>query len=722
MILPFYEIAPTQERTPPRLRAIIGQALGFVKKLPFRQSLTHYRNYPLTPASHESHLYFQIVLFRYSLYANIAAMKIQLVATFLLSTVAWNCAAAPEKDYLALRDAFRTGNAVQVDHYAARLNGHVLEPFATYLQLQMRLKTAAPEEIRAFITRHDDSHLAGKLHADWLRVLGKTQDWPLFLAEYPQLPAPDAELTCFALHARHAGGDKMALTEAKKLWLRSGTRLPSSCEPLFDALVDHEMLYVREVWTRLRLALEAGQITLARDLLHYLPPSSVFPVSALTFAAENPAAYLDKQALGLETRAGRELTLFALYRLARTQAPLALSYWEPLQARFDQEEREYLWGQLALHAARQHDPVAVKWFRNAGATPLNELQLAWKARAALREQNWGEVLAAISAMPDSEQNLGVWRYWKARALRADGKTVQANTILAPLSREYNYHGQLAAEELGPAIGIPSETHKPEEAEIRTIARIPAIQRALLLYELNIRTEANREWIWATRNLDDRQILAAAELAKRHNWLDRAINTAERTTHLHNFDLRFPAPHRDVMQEHARRVGVDEAWVYGLIRQESRFVQQAKSTVGASGLMQLMPATARWVAKKMGMRNFRQSLVNQLETNVALGTYYLKYVLNQLDGEPILATAAYNAGPRRAQRWRDSKPLEGAIYAETIPFTETRGYVQKVLSNTTYYAHRFERRAYSLKEKLGTVSSGGKKPECSRGDERAPACE
>jgi soluble lytic murein transglycosylase len=724
-LLPVIETARTQNRTITRLRAIIGQAVRFVKKAAPRQNSTHCRNYPLTSCSQKIFARHPpwIVLFPRQQYANIATMRIHLAVTLVLGALAWNCAAADTKmDYLALRDVFRAGNAARVDHYAARLKGHALEPFALYLQLQMRLNTAPPDEIHDFIARHGDSHLAEKLRADWLRVLGKNQEWKLFLAEYPQLNAPDAELSCFALQARHAEGDAQALMEAKALWLHSGRKLPPSCKPLFGNLVDREMLFASDVWIRLRLALEDGQITLAHSLALYLPPPSAFPASALSLAAENPAAYLDSPPLSLEDRAGRELALFALYRLARTQAQRAHNYWDALQARFNQNEREYCWGQLALQAARQHDPAAVEWFAKAGSAPLNELQLAWKTRAALREQNWREVLAAIDAMPESNRNLGVWRYWKARALKASGKTAQANAILAPLSLEHNYHGQLAAEELGLSIGIPSEPHKPEEAEIREVARIPAIQRALLLYEANVRTEANREWIWATKNFDDRQMLAAAELAKRHSWLDRSINTAERTTHLHNFDLRFPAPHRDVMQGHARRAGVEEAWVYGLIRQESRFVQQARSSVGASGLMQLMPATARWVAKKMGMRNFRHSLVNQLETNLALGTYYLKYVLDKLDGEPILATAAYNAGPRRAQRWRDDKPLEGAIYAETIPFTETRGYVQKVLSNATYYANRFDQRAYSLKERLGTVSSGGKKPECNGGDERAPACE
>jgi soluble lytic murein transglycosylase len=177
-----------------------------------------------------------------------------------------------------------------------------------------------------------------------------------------------------------------------------------------------------------------------------------------------------------------------------------------------------------------------------------------------------------------------------------------------------------------------------------------------------------------------------------------------------------------MQEQARLVGLDEAWVYGLIRQESRFVQQARSGVGASGLMQLMPATARWMAKRIGMKNFHQSLVNQLDTNVTLGTHYLKYVLDKLDGQPLLATAAYNAGPSRALKWRSEAPMEGAIYAETIPFTETRGYAQKVMSNAVYYGNQFGRQLQSLKQRLGTITKGSGKTDCAGNDERAPDCE
>ncbi|MHB1592147.1 MAG: lytic transglycosylase domain-containing protein, partial [Sulfuricella sp.] len=529
------------------------------------------------------------------------------------------------------------------------------------------------------------------------------------------------DLVCYALQARIALGDGAALAEAKPYWFNAEEQ-PASCLPLSDALATNGLLTVEDVWARLRLTLEAGNVSVAKHVARYFPGQQEIPLRELDRAAENPLAFLDKLPVNLKTRAGRELTIFALYRVARSQPQQALPYWDSLHARFSAEEQAYTWGQLAFHAARKHDPAALAWFGKADGTRLSDLQLAWKVRAALRERNWQEVQAAIAAMSEAEQNQGSWRYWKARALKAQGKVVQANAILAPLSKEFNYYGQLAAGELGVVAGIPTESFKAGDNEIKAMEKLPAIRRALALYEMNLRYEANREWMWAVRGLDDRHLLAAATVAQRHGWYDRAINTADKTQQLHDFSLRFPAPHRDVMQEQARQVGLDEAWVYGLIRQESRFTQQAHSGVGASGLMQLMPATARWVAKRLGMKNFRQSLVNQLDTNVVLGTYYLKYVLDKLDGQPLLATAAYNAGPRRAIDWRSATPMEGAIYAETIPFTETRGYVQKVMSNAVYYGNRFGQQLQSLKQRLGTVVAGGGKTECGGGDERAPACE
>jgi len=265
----------------------------------------------------------------------------------------------------------------------------------------------------------------------------------------------------------------------------------------------------------------------------------------------------------------------------------------------------------------------------------------------------------------------------------------------------NFYGLLAAEELGAMAGIPEPFHVASEASVTAAGAVAGLVRALELYRLDLRTEATREWVFTIRGMDDTQLLAAAEVARRAGIFDRAINTADRTLSAHNYKVRFLAPFKDVFQEHARVFGLEEAWVFGLVRQESRFIVNAKSSVGASGLMQLMPATASWVAKKNGVRNYSPARVTEVPINVALGTGYLRLVLDDL-GHPVLASAAYNAGPGRARRWRADQPLEGAIYAETIPFNETRDYVKKVMSNTMYYAQIFGGKLVPLKDRLGRI--------------------
>lgn len=207
-----------------------------------------------------------------------------------------------------------------------------------------------------------------------------------------------------------------------------------------------------------------------------------------------------------------------------------------------------------------------------------------------------------------------------------------------------------------------------------------------------------------QHFSDEQLLAASRVAQRYGIYDRAINTAIRTVSRHDFSLRYLAPYREQMRAVLQQNQLDEAFVYGLIRQESRFIADIKSGAGAAGLMQLMPATAKWVAGKLGVQDFRSNLITDINTNLQLGTYYLKHVLDQLDDQPLLAAAAYNAGPGRARQWKDTRPLEGAIYAETIPFNETRDYVKVVLSNSMYYANNFgHKNKPTLKQRLGTVA-------------------
>ncbi|MCL6556464.1 MAG: lytic transglycosylase domain-containing protein [Burkholderiales bacterium] len=619
--------------------------------------------------------------------------------------------AAPEDDVLAARDAYQARNVTRLAEAVQRLDGHPLAALARYWQLSLSLEEVPAERVQEFVSAYPDSHLADRLRGEWLKVLGKRRDWGRFTAEYPLLVNEDREVTCYALQARLAlfPADTSALDEAHRLWF-TGASLPASCDPLFERLAETRRLSRDDVFTRLRLALEAGNVSVARSITRYLPERDRAMLKPLEAVADNPQRFLERKSFDPGERASRELVLFAVTRLAQTDPTQAASRWQTLAQGFPPEDQAYMWGELAYQAARRLDPVALEWYRRAKDAPLSDSKRAWQVRVALRVGEWSTVLAAIEAMSPEEQRQPVWRYWKARALKAMGKTVAATELLVPLSREHHYYGQLALEELGSVMAPPATNYKPSEGDIEAIREKPAIQRALAFFRAGLRSEGVREWQWAIRQMDDRELIASAELARRNDLYDRAIAAAERTRQLHDFDLRFPTPHRDLMQTYTRRLGLDESWVYGLIRQESRFVQVARSAAGASGLMQLMPATARWVAKRLGLDRFHLGLVNELETNLSLGTYYLKHVYDRLDGSAVLATAAYNAGPGRARRWQDVRPLEGAVYVESIPFNETRDYVKKVLSNATYYALRLGEKLTSLKARLAVVPGRGSRDE------------
>ena len=608
--------------------------------------------------------------------------------------------AAQDDDFLAAREAFRVGDVVKFERSAKSLSGYPLEPYIAYWRLRLRLEQATPEEVQALLERTKDAPVAVSLRADWLRLLATRQQWEQFDAEYTQAPGEDVELLCYTLQSRWRAGKEEALSYARRLWF-SGRDRPDSCTPMFDALAERSQLGPDDVWARIRLALEAGNAGVARRAAEYLPAKEQPEARVLSGIAVNPQAFLEHKNFNLKTRAGRETVMYAAHRLARTAPSQAAQQWAKLGERFTDAERAYVWGLIAYQGAQRHDPNALAWY--AKAAELNDQQLAWKVRIALRAKSWPDVLAAVDAMSPKEAQEPAWRYWKARAAKAQGRAAEAQALFMALATDFSFYGQLAAEELGGRGKTPAASYKPTRDEVQAMAKVPGFQRALAFYRLNLRFEGNREWSWTIRNFDDKQLLAAAEFARRSEIYDRAINTADRTRELHDFSMRYLAPYRDVMKGYVSQQQLDEAWVYGLIRQESRFIADVKSSAGAAGLMQLMPATARWVAQKVGLKDFRggAQTVN-VETNLNLGTWYLKHVLDTLDNHPVLASAAYNAGPGRARAWRAAEPMDAAIYAESIPFNETRDYVKKVMSNANYYSQQFGQTLLSLKERIGVI--------------------
>jgi soluble lytic murein transglycosylase len=608
---------------------------------------------------------------------------------------------AADEALLKAYDAFKAGDAVKLQRFSSQLTGHVLAPYLEFWRLKLRLEDMPDADVRAFLEAQAGSYLADRLRADWLKVLGKRAEWQTFEQQQPLLVQDDLEIRCDAWLARLARGDESVYEEAKLIWLEP-RELPETCQMLANKMIEAQRINVEDVWRRARVLFESGQPGAARRAFAYLPASEKPDEWLFNQAATAPKKLLSSPPKNLEKRATREMVLFAVVRLGRSEPEAAVDVLRGgLGARLPAEDVKYLWGRLAYESARRLIPEANEWYRLADLAALSDEQLAWRVRAALRAADWQSVRDAIDRMSFTARQDPAWTYWYGRALGAQGRDDGARAYYLRISGQPSFYGLLASEELGAMAGIPEPFHVPTEAEVEAAKGNPGLARALELYRLDLRTEATREWVFTIRGMTDAQLLAAAELALRAGVYDRAINTADRTAHQHNYKVRFLAPYKDVFNEQARNFGLEEAWVLGLVRQESRFIVRAKSSVGAQGLMQLMPATARWVAKRNNVRDFSPGRVAEVPINVALGTGYLKMVLDDL-GHPVLASAAYNAGPGRARRWRDSKPLEGAIYAETIPFDETRDYVKKVMANTMYYAQLNGGKLVPLKERLGQI--------------------
>lgn len=624
------------------------------------------------------------------------------------STVA---SSAGDKHFIAARTAFHKGDLQTLNKSVAALEGHVLQPWAQYWRLRLSLDDKARTDeagIAAFLDAQAGTYLADRLRADWLREMGERGDWQRFNTALPMLVQREVDIECYAFQAANTP------ERIRPLWL-SGQDLPASCGAVVDQLVTAGGLTIEDVWQRLRRRMEAKKLAVVKDAA-YLPDSEGFDGRDISAIGQRPEVWLNKSSsatsVAYAVRGAREKTLFALQRVAQSDAAKAAQRLEQIERdnpQFTAEERSYGWGQIALAAALKHQPEALRWFEKANAlanSPATDFQLAWNVRAALRQQDWAAVRRAIARMPPELANMPDWVYWKGRALSAMGETAEASKLFQKIAGQANFYGSLANDELGRTITLPPTAPAPTRGELLIASNRPGLQRALALLRLDMRIEGLKEWSWTMRDLSDRELLAAAEFARTEGVLDRAIHSADRTVEQHDYSLRYLAPFREQVEPATKRLALDGAWVYGLMRQESRFVPAAKSSVGAQGLMQVMPSTAKWVAKQIGMHNFQPRHANDLDTNIALGTNYLKIVLDSLDNQPVLASAAYNAGPGRARKWRDQNPMEGAIYAETIPFTETRDYVKKVMSNAMFYSALFNDPPVPLKTRLGVVSGRG----------------
>lgn len=624
----------------------------------------------------------------------------------LCMTPVWAQTPTGDERILAAREALRTGDQATLDQLAAGRSPHLLERYVKYWHLQNQLARQEPPDtarIEAFLARYAGSVLADRLRGAWLSRLAKDGNWIGFIGAWGGLASPTDGQRCQHWLARERIGDRSGLDEAAAVWTGLSLRA-DACESLVGLLAAAGRLQPDDIWARFRDEMASRRPSDLELILSGLPAAEAPSTAELKAMRKDPERYLDNLRPGFaRRRADSELMLAALGRLAISDPKAAYARFARLNDALSAEDRAFGYVLLGWRAAQDHLPEAVRWFRAAGKLQMPDEQRAWQVRAALRQEDWKAVREAILAMSPEQRGERAWTYWLARAEQALGEDEGARHLLERVAGHPDFYGMLASDALGRPF-TPPPPDRPLTAETQAgVAADPDIRRALALFRLDLHAEGTREWIWRLRDADDAFRIAAARLALDEGIYDRAINTAEAVDPQDNFGLRYLTPYRDLIEPHARAQGLDLAWVYGVLRQESRFVTRAASPVGAQGLMQVMPATGSWVAKKIGMTDYRRSRLQEPDTNVLLGTSYMRIVLDDLDDHPVLAAAGYNAGPGRAKRWRDERMLEGAIYVETIPFTETRDYVKKVMANAVIYAALMDGQPQSLAARLGRVA-------------------
>ena len=557
----------------------------------------------------------------------------------------------------------------------------VLSDYSQYQSAIDAAKRGDDAWVQQFLSQASDSAMAENVRNEWLKTLGARGQWDLFRQEFSKLNAAGVaqEVQCYA---DLSNGNYSKAAEL----VRVTGKLPAGCTRLVESAAASGRLNTNDAWRRVRGLLSNSQTTDARNL----------------------AAALGSPFEG-GTQGATEYSLLSVIGKDARKSASAATTLSDMESGLSREQRSFAWGVLGhYHAQSQNMPTALSYYgRVSDRKQLTDEQLEWYARAALRLQRWDELASVIQHMPEKLQKDPTWQYWLGRSFAAQGKSSQAKEMYEKAATSgRNFYAVLAGEELGRRINTRNNVADADAKDVRRMSEDGAIKRALVLFknsqsngDSKMRRQAQAEWRFATRDFNEDNLLTAAQVAFENQFYDMAINSADRTERKLNYNLRYLSPFKETTVRYASQAGIDPAWVYGLIRQESRFVMGAQSSVGAQGLMQVMPATAREIAGKIGMSS---SELYTMDGNIRMGTWYMADAKRRLQNNEVMATAGYNAGPGRARNWQASSPLEGAIYAETIPFTETRDYVKKVMTNATYYASLFNEPQTSLKQRMGTV--------------------
>jgi len=607
--------------------------------------------------------------------------------------------------FLQAEKALQKGQTQQYRQLRRQLGNYPLLPYLDLSELQGRLGKARHSEVRRFLKDHDGTPVADMLRRKWLDRLAKKKQWKSYLAFYtPQL---SVTRQCHRLQALiETGKAKQAWPQVEEVWLHGKSR-PSACDPVFAAWEKAGKRSDELTWQRIELAMHAGEWRLARYLGKKLDNQDSVWLSRWIRIHRSPRDVLRHADFTKPHPYREKMLAHTVRRMASFDGLEALSLWQDIEARypFDQDTRYQTERRIALALERNNTPAAYAFILQQQPRADDERLFTARKRAALLRADWQQLLTDLEQGPVQANEEERWDYWKARALEATGQSAAARELFAQLATERSYYGFLAADRIGADYHLAHNDTPVDSDQLKQMRREPGIQRALELHALERDTRARREWNYATADLPVGQLKAAALIAEQADWRDQAIFTLAKTRYWDDLELRFPLNHQQLVEQQAQTHQLDSAWVFAVIRQESAFRRDARSHAGAMGLMQLMPATARSVAKRYLKRKPPQrSALFEAEVNIELGSAYLKQLLESLHDSPVLATAAYNAGPNRVDKWLPPRDLDADIWVDLVPFNETRRYLRRVLSYMVIYDKRLGREPKRLSERMATIAA------------------
>ena len=617
---------------------------------------------------------------------------------------------AADEQFNDALQAANAGNIGLLQQFQTSMQNDVLGYYPEYWSLNVNLAIQPASNIVNFAQRYPQSAMAEKLAADYVEEKVKQADFATAQPVLQYVSNADQAESCAVAQVRAKSGDSLVFAEYKDVWLNTNSQ-PEPCMGLGRMMLSSPLMTEQDRQQRLWGQLRAGQSGQALATAQTLGMS--LSLSQLNQIQANPLNYLWSAPKASAT--DHAYLVFALGRLADSDLNTAISSVQrAAQGTPVQVQKAlyrvvgYIGGTTVMK--NNFNREVLDYLDASYGLPFSAEEAEIYARQAIRFSSWESLIRAIDAMSVSQKQEDRWQYWLARASeqRGDaGSKRTAQEIFKRLAQGDDYHNLLAKDHLGQSYNNIPNNVQPSNSDIQRLNQDIHFSRAFALRRVNAPDNyINREWNWAVRQAylkhDDGLLLAAAKRATDMGWYDRAIYAADRTENKHNYAYRYAMPHQSYVVSHSRNAGIDPAWAYGLMRQESRFVSHARSHVGAGGLMQIMPDTAKLVARQMG-EAYNPAALTDMNTNIRYGTFYLSMIQSQLSNSPVLATAGYNAGPNRARRWQpDVQPIAADQYTETIPLIETRDYVKHVMTNATHYGVLLGQGAQSIEKRMNII--------------------